>query len=357
LLSVIMAGGCGLRFWPRSRRVQPKQLINLTGKGSMISLTVERMRSFSKPDEIIILTNAAHAEAIAREVGGEVPRENIIGEPVGRNTAPSIGLAAVLVERRFGDIPFMVLPADHLVSDPDVFERCVRAAEEYTGRHDCLLTFGIKPTRPETGYGYIHAGETLSEAGGVSLFHAESFLEKPTLEKAETFMKSGDYFWNSGMFFWRPSVIREAVRTYLPDLGVVLAQLESRLGTEDLDDVLKSIYGDAPSVSIDYGVMEKADNVVVIQGDFYWNDVGSWESIREVFPKDPNGNVLVGDHIIIDGAENTVYSPDRFVAVVGLENVVVVDSGDAILVARRDRVQQVRDIVDALRKDGKDHLT
>jgi mannose-1-phosphate guanylyltransferase len=239
----------------------------------------------------------------------------------------------------------------------DVFERSVKAAEAYAADNDCLLTFGIKPARPETGYGYIHAGKELAGSGGVSLFRAESFQEKPTLEKAEEFLSSGDYFWNSGMFFWRPRVILKAIKDYLPDLDKMLDELGRRLGTEDLDDVLKSIYGNAPAVSIDYGVMEKAHDVVVVRGDFYWNDVGSWESIREVFSKDEDGNVLVGDHIIVDGSENTVFSPDRLVGVVGLENIVVVDSGDAILVARRDRVQEVREIVKTLKRDGKDHLT
>ncbi|UCH85012.1 MAG: NTP transferase domain-containing protein [Candidatus Latescibacterota bacterium] len=357
MLSVIMAGGSGQRFWPRSRQRHPKQLINLTGQGSMISVTVERMRAFSRPEEIIILTNVTQAEAIARDVDGEVPRENIIGEPVGRNTAPSIGLAAVLIERRFGDKPFMVLPADHLVSDLDIFERSVRQAEAFARDNDSLLTFGITPTRPETGYGYIRAGETLSDTDGVSLFRADSFHEKPSIEKAREFLGSGDFFWNSGMFLWRPRVILEAIQTHLPDLDSMLLELAQRLGTESIDDVLKSIYGDAPKVSIDYGVMEKADNVVVVRGDFYWNDVGSWESIREMFSKDKNGNVLVGDHIVVDGKGNTVFSPDRLVGVVGLEDVVVVDSGDAILVAKRDRVQQVRDVVEALKRDGKDHLT
>ncbi len=356
MLSVIMAGGFGQRFWPRSRRERPKQLINLTGEGSLISLTVERIRSLSQPDEIIIVTNVAQADAIAAEVDGEIPPENIIGEPVSRNTAPSIGLAAVLIRKRFGDIPFMVLPADHLVSDLNVFERCVRTAEEFAGDNDNLLTFGIKPTRPETGYGYIHAGEPLPCNGDVRLFRAESFLEKPTVESAEAFLKSGDYFWNSGMFLWRPSVILAAIRRHLPDLDVMLLTLEKRMGTERLEDVLKSVYGNAPSVSIDYGVMEKADNVVVVRGDFRWNDVGSWESVRDLFPKDPNGNVLVGEHIVVDGSDNTVFSPDRLVGVVGLDNIVVVDSGDAILVTRRDRVQDVRDIVETLRRDGKDHL-
>ena len=356
VLAVIMAGGFGQRFWPRSRRERPKQLIDLTGKGSMISLTVDRMGALCSPEEIFIVTISSQIDAIEGEVGGRIPRENIVGEPVGRNTAPSIGLAAVVLERRFGDTPFMVLPADHFIADEDAFGKAARAAERYVKAHDCLLTFGIRPSRPETGYGYIHAGRPLDNNDGVMLFEADSFHEKPSLEKAQSFIEAGTYFWNSGMFFWRTSVIRRAIAGYLPELEDVLGRIDQRLGTEPLDDALKSLYSRAPSISIDYGVMEKAENVVVLKGDFYWNDVGSWESVREMYPKDSNGNVLVGDHVVMDSSENTVFSPERLVGLVGVNDIVVVDGGDAILVCKRDRVQQVRDIVETLKKSSKEHL-
>lgn len=357
MLSVIMAGGVGQRFWPSSRRRHPKQLIDLTGKGSMLSLTVDRMRALSAPEEIFVITNSSQVEAIAKDLGDRIPAENIVGEPVGRDTAPSVGLAAVLVENRFGDIPFMVLPADHLIGDEAIFARAVRAAESYAADNDALVTFGMNPSRPETGYGYIHAGKQLAEKDGTVVFEAISFHEKPTVEKAHEFVGEGCYFWNSGMFFWRPSVIRREIKAHLADLDRMLADLGNRLGTEDIDDVLNDIYGSAPSISIDYGIMEKAENVAVIRGDFYWNDVGSWESIREIFPKDPDGNVLVGNHVVIGGRENTVFAPDRLVALVDVDDVVVVDGGDAILVCRRDSVQKVRDIVETLEKNGNGNLT
>ena len=351
-----MAGGFGQRFWPRSRRQHPKQLIDLTGKGSMLSLTVDRMLALSTPEEVFVITNAGQVDAIVADLDGKIPTDNIVGEPVGRNTAPSIGLAAVLVERRFGDVPFMVLPADHLIGDKDIFESAARAAESYAAGNDALLTFGIKPSRPETGYGYIHAGSQLVDNGGVSLFEVKSFHEKPTVAKAKEFLEDGAYFWNSGMFFWRASAIRKAIKAHLPDLESMLAAFEDRVGTEDINDVLNDVYGSAPSISIDYGIMEKADNVVVIRGDFYWNDVGSWESIREIFPKDTNGNVLVGEHIVIGGKENTIFAPNRLIAMVDVDDIVVVDSGDAILVCRRESVQRVRDIVETLEKNGNDTL-
>ncbi len=356
MLAVIMAGGFGERFWPRSRRVRPKQLIDLTGGGSMISLTVDRMSALCSPEEILVVTIASQVDAIVREVGGRVPRANIVGEPVGRNTAPSVGLAAVMVERRFGDSPFMVVPADHFIGDAAVFAVAAHAAEEYAKTHDCLLTFGIRPSRPETGYGYIRAGRSLMVSGSVELFEADSFHEKPSAEKAKAFVCAGTYFWNSGMFFWRPSVVRQAIATHLPELADVLGRISRRLGTEPLEDVLKSLYERTPSISIDYGVMERAQNVVVLRADFRWNDVGSWESVREMYPADSGGNVLVGDHLVLDGSENTVFSPDRLVVMVGVNDIVVVDGGDAILVCRRDCVQQVRDVVETLKRNGKDHL-
>lgn len=355
MISVIMAGGVGERFWPCSRRRSPKQLIDLTGKGSMISLTLERVASVSRPDEIFILTNVQQLDEITRDVGDRVPRENIVGEPVGRNTAPSIGLAAVLVERRFGDRPFMVLPADHIIGDVDRYLAAVRAADAYASEHDALLTFGITPSRPETGYGYIRAGRPLT-ADGTELYEVVSFHEKPTTSKALAYLEDGNFYWNSGMFVWRPSVIRAAIDRCLPELTAVLTQVSSRLGTEELPSVLKSLYQLAPAVSIDYGVMEKADRVVVVKGDFYWNDVGNWESVRDLYPADASGNVAVGDHVIIDGKDNTIFSPRRLVGVVGVTGVVVVDSDDALLVCSRDRTQDVRDIVKKL-KNGHSDLT
>lgn len=350
MLSVILAGGTGERFWPLSRRSRPKQLLDLTGKGTMISLTVERARKLSEPEEIWIVTVGAQKEGIAREVGRIVPAENIVGEPAGRNTAASIGLAALLLKDRWGDVPFVVLPADHLVEGDDQFVAAVRAAEDYVTTHDCLLTFGIPASRPETGYGYIRAGKRLSAAGGVAVYDAEAFHEKPTTERAQKFVEDGSFLWNSGMFCWKTGAILEAIRVHMPELHRVLADIEPALGTDNLDAALSLAYPRAPSVSIDYGVMEKAKNVVVLRGEFYWNDVGNWESVRDVYPRDDHGNVLVGEHVVLDAADNTVFAPGRTIAVVGLRNVAIVDGGDAILVCDRGSVQQVREIVDILKK-------
>jgi mannose-1-phosphate guanylyltransferase len=252
VLSVILAGGIGERFWPRSRRNKPKQLIDLTGRGTMISLTVARAQLVSEDEEIFIVTLADQKEAIAREVGGIVPGENIIGEPIGKNTAPSIGLAALILRKRFGDVPFIVLPADHLVEGREQFESAVRAAAGYVADHDCLLTFGITPSRPETGYGYIRAGERLAGGGG-EVFEAESFHEKPSPERAQEFLDDGSYLWNSGMFCWRPEPILRAINTHAPDLYRVLSDIDAGQGTGELESVLNSTYPKAPAKSMELG--------------------------------------------------------------------------------------------------------
>jgi mannose-1-phosphate guanylyltransferase len=351
-----MAGGVGERFWPWSRRRRPKQLLDLTGQGSMIGLTVERLSGLSGPDEIMIVTNVEQREAILEEVSGKVPPENIIGEPVGQNTAPCIGLAAVLLRMKHGNQPMLVLPADHLVEPRDSFQSLMSTAARYVSEHDCLLTFGIKPTRPETGYGYIHGAESVFKEGSSEIFRAEAFLEKPDAATAQAFMEDGNYYWNSGMFMWTTDVILDEISTHIPDLYEVLGRIEEGVGTKPLPEVLKEQYPKSPSVSIDYGVMEKASDVVVMKAEFDWNDVGSWEFIRDIHPSDTDGNVFVGDHVAIDAKGNTVVSPERPVALLGVNDLVVVDGVDTILVCQRDRVQEVKKIVKAMKERKHDDL-
>jgi mannose-1-phosphate guanylyltransferase len=355
VLTVIMAGGVGERFWPQSRRSHPKQLLDLTGRGSMIGLTLERLEGLSEPEETLIVTNVDQRDAILAEVGDRVPAENVIGEPVGQNTAPCIGLAAVVLRRLHGDEPMVVLPADHLVDPVDEFQRQVRAGAEYVRSNGSLLTFGIRPTRPETGYGYIRSGEELASDGG-RILRAEAFLEKPDAARAREFVDAGGYYWNSGMFMWTAGAILSEIETHIPELHRVLVEIEAGMGTKALADVLKSLYPQAPSISIDYGVMEKAGDVVVLEASFEWNDVGSWEFVREVAERDADGNALIGNHVLVDTRNSTVVARDRLVGVLGLEDVVVVDGGDTVLVCARDRVQEVKKIVQALKDRGRTDL-
>jgi mannose-1-phosphate guanylyltransferase len=356
VLTVIMAGGVGERFWPQSRRSHPKQLLDLTGRGSMIRLTLERLDGLSKPEETLIVTNEDQREAILAEVGDRVPADNVIGEPVGQNTAPCIGLAAVVLRRAHGDEPMVVLPADHLVDPVEGFQGQVRAGGEYVRENGSLLTFGIRPTRAETGYGYIRSGEELATRDNARILRAEAFLEKPDAARAQEFVDAGGYYWNSGMFMWTAGAILSEIETHIPELHRVLMEIEAGMGTKPLPDVLKSLYPQAPSISIDYGVMEKAGDVVVLEASFDWNDVGSWEFVREVAERDADGNALVGDHVLVDTRNSTVVARDRVVGVLGLEDVVVVDGGDTVLVCARDRVQEVKKIVQALKDRGRTDL-
>jgi len=356
VLTVIMAGGVGERFWPWSRRNRPKQLLDLTGRGSMIGLTVDRLAGLSAPDEILIVTNVEQQQAILEEVSGRVRPENVIGEPVGQNTAPCIGLGALLLREKHGNQPMLVLPADHLIEPREEFQALVRAASAFVSEHPSLLTFGIKPTRPETGYGYIRAGETLLDDGDAKIFRAKEFLEKPDADTARVFLESGRHYWNSGMFMWTTDVILHEISTHIPGLSRVLEAIGSEMGTRPLPEVLKEQYPQSPSISIDYGVMEKASDVVVMNAEFEWNDVGSWEFIRDIQNADDQGNVSVGEYLTIDATRNTIVSPDRLVAVLGVDDVVVVDGGDTILVCKRERVQEVKKIVQALHARNRNDL-
>ncbi len=353
MFAVILAGGVGERFWPASRAARPKQLLDLTGQGSMIRLTVERLAGLSKPDEILVITSAAQEAAIAHELSGLVTPGNIIGEPVGKNTAPSVGVAAVLLERRAGDAPFFVCAADALVGDIGRFRAALEAGEDFVRNRDMLLAIGIAPARPETGYGYIQAAEPLFEKDGVRIFRAAAFHEKPDAETAKQYLAAGTYSWNACMFMWRTRTILQAFREVAPDVSAVLDEIGRRLGREEIAQVLADAYQKFPSIAVDYAVMERARNVAVLRGDFSWNDVGSWETIRDLHSADPEGNVLVGDHVCIGSANNTVFSPGRTVALLGADDLIVVTAGDAVLVARRSRAQEVKRIVEELRKKGR----
>jgi mannose-1-phosphate guanylyltransferase len=321
----------------------------------MLRLTIERVGDLARPDEVFVFTNREQREAVLAEVAGLVPAANVIGEPEVRNTAPCIGLAALLARERHGDGPMLVLPADHLVEPAQRFRDVVRAGARYVTKNDALLTFGIVPARPETGYGYIRPGAELWRDDGASVLRAEAFLEKPAPERARELVASG-CLWNSGMFLWRAGVLLEGLARHLPELHTVLERIASALGTRPLDEVLNEEYRRTAAISIDYGLMEKADNVAVMRADFTWNDVGSWEFVRDLSDADADGNVLIGEHVAIDARGNTVISRDRLVGLVGVENVVVVDAGDAILVCRRDRVQDVRKIVAELKRRGRNNL-
>ena len=351
MFAVIMAGGKGARFWPRSRERMPKHLLDISSERTMIRETVARIRPLVPAERTLIVTGKSHAAELIRQLP-EIPPENILIEPVGRNTAPCIGLAALHILRRVPDAVMLVLPSDHRIGDESAFRKVLQEAVVEVDRGNPLVTIGIRTTeRPETGYGYIEKGDPLPNRGDAGTSGVRAIREKPSREQAAEFIRRGD-LWNSGMFVWKASTIMNAIERFLPDLHRGLLQIREALGTDREEGVVESIYAGLKSVSIDYGVMEKAKNVLVVPGAFDWSDLGSWDALWEVSEKDENGNVVRGEFIAIDAADSLIQSAGKLVALVGVKDLLVVETKDVLLVCRRGRSQDVRKIVETLEKKG-----
>jgi len=366
---VIMAGGSGTRFWPLSRRNRPKQFLALAGDTPLLAATVARLPPLAPPSRTYVVCGPKHAAA-ARRMLPKLPRENFIVEPVARNTAPCVGLAALHVAAKDPRGVIAMLPADHHVARPAAFREALAAAAQLAER-GAIATIGIHPSRPETGYGYLKLGPRLAvragggggkgkgkgKAAGGAPHKVERFVEKPDLVTAARYLADGGYLWNSGIFVFRADVILEEIRRAMPVLGEQLDVIERDLGTPGYEKTLRRVFPDCPSISIDYGVMEKSHRIAVVPADFGWSDVGSFAALPDVRPTDHLGNVAEGDALVLDGRNNVVVATrDRPVAVVGIDDVVVVDAGDAILVCRRDRAQDVRRAVEELARRGRDEL-
>ncbi|MBI3004075.1 MAG: NTP transferase domain-containing protein [Ignavibacteriales bacterium] len=352
IYAVIMAGGVGSRFWPRSRERSPKQLIEIFGSGTMIQNTVNRIQSLVPAMNTFVVTNRLQEEAIYRQLPF-LPKENVLVEPVGRNTAPCIGLAALWVRQIDPDGVMLVLPADHLITKPDEFLRIVQLAAKIAQETESLLTIGIKPTHPETGYGYIqfddeeHAHNTYHRDG---VYRVKTFAEKPNIETAQKFLQSGDFLWNSGMFVWKASSILKEIQVHMPDLHEQLVALEPKLRTPEYSSSLEHVYGIIRSISIDYGIMEKAGNVFVVLGDFGWSDVGSWDEVFRLTNPDQDGNAIKGHALLKDAKANYIDAGSKFVGVIGVEDLIIISTDDAVLICKKGRSQDVKEIVDYLRR-------
>jgi mannose-1-phosphate guanylyltransferase len=350
-----MAGGIGTRFWPMSRRANPKQLLNIVGSKTMLRLTYDRIKSLTEPGRILIITAKELKRAIGSEVP-EVPSRNIIAEPIGRNTAPCIGLAAAIISSRGdADSPMVVLPADHLISDVKNFQKTIKIGTDFAAEKDSLLTIGIKPAYPETGYGYIQLGKEIGSKSRKKIYQVKTFAEKPNFETAERFLKSGDFLWNSGMFAWRTENILNEIDEHIPELREDLKKIERAYGTKKFRHTLSDVYQRTKPISIDYGVMESAKNVCVVEANFNWNDLGSWEAVYNISPKEKNKNVIIAkDSILIDSSENFFYSKKKMIAAVNVDNLVVVDMDDAILICRKEQSQSVKEVVEHLSRKKMD---
>lgn len=345
VFAVIMAGGSGTRFWPASRRHRPKQLLPLgPDDRTLLRATIDRISDVVPAERVLIVTSALLADAIAAELP-ELPRDNILEEPTGRNTAPCVAWAAAHIRRRDPEGSMMVLPADHHIGDEDAYREVLRNALGAC-KGGALVTVGLTPTRPETGYGYLELGEAVDEG----VFAARRFVEKPDRQRAEQFLSAGNFLWNSGMFFFKAASILEAVAEHLPGLASGIDALDEAAKTGEEADLVASTYGELPSVSIDHGVMEKASVVHVVPGSFGWSDLGSWMSAWELGNKDDADNAVRGDAVLVDARGNIVDVPaGKVVALVGVEDLVVVDTEDALLVMPRERAQDVRAVVNALK--------
>jgi mannose-1-phosphate guanylyltransferase len=351
--ALILAGGRGTRFWPRSRRRSAKQVLNVVGERSLIQDTVDRLTPLIPAERIWILTNEHLRDIIAAQLPG-VPRSQILAEPAQRNTAPAIGLAAHVLHSIDAHAVMGVFPADHVVAKPAIFRSVLRAAFRGAGAGH-LMVVGIEPRWPETGYGYIEfpRGTTSGSRGAVPV---RRFHEKPDLRKARRYVNAGHYYWNSGMFFWRTEVLLEALRRHLPKTASLVAALPP-FGEREFHAALERVFPLCENISIDFGVMEKAHNVSGIAApDFGWNDVGSWNAVWELLPHDECGNVVGHDSVCLEARNNFVDARGKVVALLGVKDLIVVDTPDALLVASRDRAQSVGEILKTLEHRKREDL-
>lgn len=350
LFPIIIAGGSGTRFWPLSRQRRPKQFLPLVDERPMINATFDRARKLTGPENVFVVCGKLHQSQVRRALS-QLPPENVLAEPFARNTAPAIGLAAVHVLRKDPRGVLLVLPSDHHIAKVPAFIRCLREASRLAADGE-LVTLGIRPTHPETGYGYIRLGHTLKGKGR----RVAAFVEKPDRRTAQRYLASGRYLWNSGIFAFRVDVILDAIRRYIPRLGNALQQLARISNRRRFATELTRVFRAEPSISIDYGVMEKATNIAVVPGDFGWSDVGSFLALGEVRKADRDGNIVLGETLQLDCKNSILVSNRRLIAAVGLSDLIVVESADALLVIPKARSQDVRRVAEALRVRRWKHL-
>jgi mannose-1-phosphate guanylyltransferase len=346
--AVIMAGGIGSRFWPASRKENPKQFLDVFGDASLIQNTVARLQGLIPPERCLIVTHERYVEKTKQQLPA-VPEENILAEPISRNTAPCITYAAVKLAERDPDATMVVLPADHVIGNVQLFHDTLNVALDAAQEPGALVTMGIEPTYPATGYGYIqYDGPSDLEDEDLQAYPVKTFAEKPDRSTAERFIDSGDFLWNSGMFIWRADTILGQVETHLPDTHDAFAPLHDAVDTDDETEAVQTAFQNSPSISIDYGVMERAGTTYVVPGSFEWNDVGDWRAVYDMSEKNDLGNVIEGHVIMQNSSRCYVKAGDRLVVLVGTHDTVVVDTDDAVLVCNRENAQQVKQVVEYL---------
>ena len=352
ITAVIMAGGRGERFWPKSRNSCPKQFLSLTSDGeTMIQKTVRRLLPLVEISDIFIVTNAAYNSLVAEQLP-DIPKENILSEPAARKTAPCIAFAAAVIKKKYEDAIMMVLPSDHLIGLEDIYINTLKKAVKVASQGENLVTIGITPEYPETGYGYINFGA--EDDNGAYI--VERFVEKPDLATAELYFSSGKYLWNSGMFVWKLSTILGNIKDLMPDIYEGAAKIGEAYGTSQFNEILVKEFMAFRSESVDFGIMEKAKNIYTIPGSFGWDDVGSWLAVERINKTDSDKNYITGDVISVDSRHTTVCGGKRLIAAVGLEDVIIVDTDDAVLVCSKNSTQDVKKVIAQLKEQGRDEL-
>lgn len=346
ITAVILAGGRGERFWPQSRRNLPKQFLSLTSDGeTLIQKTVKRIKDLVDVCDTFVLTNKRYIDLL-REQLPDLPRENIIAEPASRNTAPCIGLAAGIIKAKYEDAVMLVLPSDHLIKFNAMFIDTLRQAVKVAERGENLVTIGITPTYPETGYGYINFSANDYEDGAYKVVR---FVEKPNIDKAKEYVSSGEYLWNSGMFVWKASTILKGIEQFLSDVYSGLQNILKCYGKSDFEAVLNTEYPMLKSESVDFGVMEKADNIFTIPGNFGWDDVGNWNALERINTTNDYGNLIKGDVVSVETQNSTIIGNKKLIATVGVENLIVVDTDDALLICSKDSTQNIKKVIENLK--------
>lgn len=345
--AVIMAGGRGERFWPKSRNSRPKQFLSLTSDGqTMIQKTVNRLRPLVDAEDIYIVTNSAYIGLVKDQLP-EIPEENILAEPCARNTAPCIAFASAVISRKYDDAVMLVLPSDHLIGFEDMYISTLKKAIEVSLVGKNLVTIGITPNYPETGYGYINFG---SESGNA--YAVDRFVEKPDLATAKEYLASGKYLWNSGMFVWKISSIMTDLKEFMPDIYEGALRIGEAFGTDAYNEVLEREFTAFTSESIDFGIMEKASDIYTIPGSFGWDDVGNWLAVERINEVDDAKNYIEGNVISVGSERTTICGGKRLIAAVGVEDIIIVDTDDAVLVCSKNSTQDVKKVIAKLKEDG-----
>ncbi|ANY65373.1 mannose-1-phosphate guanylyltransferase [Paenibacillus sp. BIHB 4019] len=345
---LIMAGGKGERFWPRSRVNLPKQFLNISGNKSMIQQTIDRLQIFIPIEQIFIITNELYAELIKAQIPN-LPADNIIIEPIGRNTAPCVGLASIIIEEKYPDSSMIVIPSDHIIKNETEFVNILQTAVLASKEGENLITLGITPTYPETGYGYIESTDETFELNGLNVHKVNKFVEKPNEEKANDYLKAGNYYWNSGIFVWRVAVVRDYIRKLMPEMHDLLETMKMAFKENDRNTVIKAEFPKMPDQSIDYGIMEKASDIHVIPCIFGWDDVGSWTALERINDVDDNGNVTNGNTLNIDTKRCIIESNGKLIATLGVEDLIIVETEDVTLICKKDKAQEIKSLIKELK--------